>query len=81
MVEYVKMIRSEGFTTIEYLNIGGGLGIDYMHDGCIKIPSPMDLMDSIRDIIMPLNLKLIVEPGRSLVGNTCVLVNKVIGVK
>ena len=41
----------------------------------------MDLMDSIRDIIMPLNLKLIVEPGRSLVGNTCILVNKVIGVK
>lgn len=32
MVEYVKMIRREGFT-IDYLNIGGGLGIDYMHDG------------------------------------------------
>jgi diaminopimelate decarboxylase len=28
-----------------------------------------------------MNLKLIIEPGRSLVGNTCVFVNKVTGVK
>ena len=41
----------------------------------------MDLCDSIRNVVMPLNLKLIIEPGRSLVGNTCVLVTKVIGVK
>jgi diaminopimelate decarboxylase len=32
MVQYVKEIRAEGFD-IEYLNIGGGLAIDYMHDG------------------------------------------------
>ena len=63
------------------MNIGGGLAIDYMHDGETKIPTPMDLMDSIRDVIMPLNLKLIIEPGRSMIGNTCVLVNKVTGVK
>jgi len=80
MVEYVKEIRAQGFE-MEYLNIGGGLAIDYMHDGKNNIPTPMDLMDSIRDVIMPLNLKLIIEPGRSLIGNTCVLVTKVIGVK
>ena len=28
-----------------------------------------------------MNIKLIIEPGRSLVGNTTILVNKVIGVK
>ena len=52
-----------------------------MHDGKANIPTPLDLINSIKDSIMPLNLKLIIEPGRSLVGNTCVLVNKVIGVK
>ena len=28
-----------------------------------------------------MNLKLIIEPGRSIVGNTCIFVNKVTGVK
>ncbi len=34
MVEYVKEIRAQGFE-MEYLNIGGGLAIDYNHDGKI----------------------------------------------
>lgn len=41
----------------------------------------MDLIDSIRDLIKDQNLKLIIEPGRSLVANTCIFVNKVTGVK
>ena len=28
-----------------------------------------------------MDLKLIIEPGRSLVGNTTILVNKIIGIK
>jgi diaminopimelate decarboxylase len=28
-----------------------------------------------------MNLKLIIEPGRSMIGNTCIFVNRVIGVK
>ncbi len=28
-----------------------------------------------------MNLKLIIEPGRSLVANTCIFVNKVTGIK
>jgi diaminopimelate decarboxylase len=41
----------------------------------------MDLIDTIRDLIVKMNLKLIIEPGRSMVGNTTIFVNKVIGVK
>jgi diaminopimelate decarboxylase len=63
------------------LNIGGGLGIDYYRKREEVIPTPMDLIDSIRDLIGELNLKLIIEPGRSLVANTCIFVNKVTGVK
>ena len=76
----MKQIRSQGFD-LEYLDIGGGLGIDYAHDEKASIPTPMDLIDSIRDLVEQMNLKLIIEPGRSLVGNTCVLVNRVTGVK
>lgn len=30
MVEFIKQIREQGFD-LQYLNIGGGLGIDYHH--------------------------------------------------
>jgi len=94
MADYVKEIRGQGFD-IEYLNIGGGLNIDYKHDEKIvssglgeelppqriRLPTPIELVESIRDLILSNNLKLIIEPGRSLVGNTSILVNRVIGVK
>ena len=80
MVEFVKKIREEGFN-LKYLNIGGGLGIDYERKGEQVIPTPMDLIDSIKELIKDQNLKLIIEPGRSLVANTCVFVNRVTGVK
>ena len=64
---------------MRYLNIGGGLGIDYERTG-EEIPTPSDLIDSIRDLL-PEDITLIIEPGRSLVGNTSVFVNRVIGVK
>ena len=31
MVEYIKEIRSQGFDDFQFLNLGGGLGIDYYH--------------------------------------------------
>ncbi|OIT04548.1 PREDICTED: diaminopimelate decarboxylase 1, chloroplastic-like [Nicotiana attenuata] len=79
MVNYIDQIRSQGFE-IDYLNIGGGLGIDYYHSGAV-LPSPRDLIDTVRDLVLSRNLNLIIEPGRSLIANTCCLVNRVTGVK
>ena len=78
MLGFIRAIEAEGFS-LRYLNIGGGLGIDYERTG-EEIPTPSDLIDSIRDLL-PEDLTLIIEPGRSLVGNTSVFVNRVIGVK
>lgn len=79
MVQFIDQIRAEGFD-IKYLNIGGGLGIDYSHSGA-ALPTPMDLINTVRELVSSQNVTLIVEPGRSLVANTCALVNRVIGVK
>lgn len=79
MVNYIDEIRKEGFE-IEYLNIGGGLGIDYYHAGAI-LPTPMDLIDTVHELVLSRDLKLIIEPGRSLIANTCCFVNRVTGVK
>ncbi|XP_039125911.1 diaminopimelate decarboxylase 1, chloroplastic-like [Dioscorea cayenensis subsp. rotundata] len=79
MVNYIDEIRSQGFE-LEYLNIGGGLGIDYHHTGAV-LPAPMDLINTVRELVLSRNLNLIIEPGRSLIANTCCFVNRVTGVK
>ncbi|KAG6432912.1 hypothetical protein SASPL_104502 [Salvia splendens] len=79
MVNYIDEIRSQGFE-IDYLNIGGGLGIDYYHTGAV-LPTPRDLIDTVRELVLSRNLNLIIEPGRSLIANTCCFVNRVTGVK
>ncbi|KAL5099591.1 hypothetical protein RYX36_003918 [Vicia faba] len=79
MVNYIDEIRAQGFE-VDYLNIGGGLGIDYYHAGAV-LPKPRDLIDTVRELVLSRGLKLIIEPGRSLIANTCCLVNRVTGVK
>lgn len=46
MVKYIDQIRAQGFD-VNYLNIGGGLGIDYYHSDAV-LPTPRDLIDTVR---------------------------------
>ncbi len=78
MLDFMRAIQAEGFSA-HYLNIGGGLGIDYERAGD-DIPTPTDLIDSIRGLLTD-DITLIIEPGRSIIGNTAVFVNRVTGVK
>lgn len=45
MVNYIDKIRAQGFE-VDYLNIGGGLGIDYYHTGAV-LPKPRNLIDTV----------------------------------
>jgi diaminopimelate decarboxylase len=80
MIKFVEQIRAQGFSSLKYLNIGGGLGIDYERDG-EQIPSPADLINTVRSQLVSAGLTIIIEPGRSLIGNAGIMVSKVIGVK
>lgn len=80
MISFINDIRSQGFDTLKFLNIGGGLGIDYERLG-EDIPLPTDLINTIRPQLIAAGLTIIVEPGRSMVGNTGIMVSKVIGIK
>lgn len=44
-------------------------------------PSPADLVDTVRDLVADLGLTMILEPGRSMIGNASALVNTVTGTK
>lgn len=78
MLDFMRSIQAEGFDA-HYLNIGGGLGIDYERTG-EDIPTPSHLIDSIRSLLTD-DITLIIEPGRSIIGNAAVFVNRVTGVK
>jgi diaminopimelate decarboxylase len=77
MIKVLEDVRRRGFDA-EYLNIGGGLGIDY--EGRESLPDPSDLIACIRQVLGD-GVTVIVEPGRSIVGSAGILVSRVIGVK
>jgi len=75
----VRQLRGDG-CSIERIDLGGGLGIPYK-DGDVIPPHPDDYAKMIRKISDPLNVQLIFEPGRMIVGNAGILVSNVIYVK
>lgn len=46
-----------------------------------KLPTPKDLIDTIRGVVEDAGLTIIIEPGRSMVATSAALVNTVTGVK
>ena len=68
-------VTKRGIDTIEYLDIGGGLGVRY------DTEQPPDLQ-RFASLVLPTvadtGLKLLMEPGRYLVGNAGVLVGRVL---
>jgi len=58
-----------------YLDLGGGLGITYSSE---QPPHPREYCAAIIDAVRGLDLKLIFEPGRVIVGNTGVLLTRVL---
>ena len=63
---------------IEYLNVGGGLGITYSDE---EPPPLADYAQSVIPAIKGIGAKGIFEPGRVLMGNAGILITKVLYVK
>lgn len=76
VVKMVADLRGMGLS-VETLDIGGGLGIDYEGQRT-DLPTPADLGMLVRQKLGHLECRIIAEPGRSLVGNAGVLLSRVI---
>jgi diaminopimelate decarboxylase len=77
MVDFIEKLRKKGIR-LEYLNIGGGLGIIYDKE------TPQTAEKFARKVLPLLKktgLKIILEPGRFIVGQAGVLVTKVLYIK
>jgi diaminopimelate decarboxylase len=77
IAELVGQLRDDGHT-IDTIDLGGGLGIDY---GEGEAPPLAEYARVVRETVGHLGCRLVVEPGRSLVGNAGVLVGSVIYTK
>lgn len=75
--DFVVSLRNIG-VKIEYLNIGGGLGIIYKNE---KPQTAQDYARAIVPILRGAGLKIILEPGRFIAGNAGILVTRVTYVK
>ena len=70
-------LRQNGLP-LEYVDVGGGLGISYDDRAVIDVAT---YVDALVDEIRPTGLPIVVEPGRSITGPAGVLVARVIDVK
>ncbi len=64
---------------LEYLDLGGGLGIAYRDEDAV--PAPAAYAKALVDAVASTGLPIVVEPGRSIVGPAGALVARVIDLK
>jgi diaminopimelate decarboxylase len=72
--QFISKLNRDGIS-IEYLNIGGGLGIIYNEE---KPTTAEVFAKAVKPHIAGFGLKIILEPGRFIIGNAGILVTSVI---
>lgn len=77
MVGFIRKLSRKGIS-LEYLNIGGGLGIIYDQE----IPQTAErFAQKVLPLLKKTGLKIILEPGRFIAGQAGILVTKVLYIK
>jgi diaminopimelate decarboxylase len=77
IADLIRRLRERGIP-IQYLDVGGGLGITYYKE---NPPTPRVFAESLIAVIQDLGCTVVLEPGRVIVGNAGILVTKVLYLK
>lgn len=77
--DLVAILRADGLP-IRHVDVGGGLGVPY-GDESGPPPLPVDYAAVIRETLGGLDCRILLEPGRLIVGNAGILVTRVVYVK
>ncbi len=79
MLNVINKIIIKSNYKFEYIDLGGGMGIDYAHNN-----SKLNLKKyahNIEKFLKRNKCKIIFEPGRSIIGNSAILITKIIYIK
>jgi diaminopimelate decarboxylase len=76
-VPLIDQLRSKGHT-IEAIDLGGGYGADYESN---TVPSAAEYASGIVPLLKDKNIKLILEPGKSICANAGVMLTRVLYIK
>jgi len=79
LAEFVGVLRADGHA-ISHIDVGGGLGVPYREDN-EPPPDPSAYAAIVKAATQNLGCRLILEPGRLIVGNAGILVTQVLHVK
>jgi len=79
LAEFVGVLRADGHA-ISHIDVGGGLGVPYREDN-EPPPDPNAYAAIVKGATQNLGCRLILEPGRLIVGNAGILVTRVLHVK
>ncbi len=77
ILDFMQELKKTG-VCIKYLDLGGGLGIRYNDE---TPPHPEEFAAAVREKLEHLDITVIFEPGRVIVGNTGILVTEVLYTK
>jgi diaminopimelate decarboxylase len=69
----IDQLKAEGIN-LSHVDIGGGLGIKYDQE---EPPEPSDLISCVREKFANRNLKIVIEPGRSIAANAGIFVTRI----
>lgn len=72
--DFLKEVKKDGIT-LEYLDIGGGIGINYKGNEANTVKK---FAQAIMPLLKKTGLKIIFEPGRFIAGNAGIFVTKVV---
>ena len=75
MVTFLRTLEKENNTTITRLDLGGGLGFPYL-PGERTAPTPSELAEVLHAAV-PGDIRIAVEPGRSIAGPTTIAIYEV----
>jgi diaminopimelate decarboxylase len=73
LLDMVSELRANNIE-LQHIDVGGGLGIRYQDE---SPPAPQELIKAVCDTIADARYEILLEPGRSIVGNAAVLLTRV----
>jgi diaminopimelate decarboxylase len=77
VADFVRELRADGHT-LDYVDTGGGLGIAYQEPGLQFAEYVVGFAHAVTSPLRGLNVHLLLEPGRAIVGPAGVLVTSVV---